>query len=158
MTRRPLFLALPLLLAAACSGGDDTGMQTGALCADETRAAEYVSGLEIPTDQVMFKVRLVEVLVDDTPKPPDRGDNVWTFEVTDSGGAPVPDATVEVKSWMPDHGHGTNPLWSEARSMNGGTYEVGAFDLFMGGFWEFTFQVEDGASMDVGRVGFCIEG
>lgn len=155
---RPALLALPLILAAACSGSGDTGTNPNALCGDETRATEYVSGLDVPTDQSKFRIRIVEVMVEDTPKAPDRGDNVWTFELTDAGGAPVTGATVEVKSWMPDHGHGTNPLWNEARSMSQGTYEVGAFNLFMGGFWEFTFQVEDGADLDSGHVGFCIEG
>ncbi|MEQ8277597.1 MAG: FixH family protein [Deltaproteobacteria bacterium] len=154
----PVLLTLPLVLAAACSGGDDIGTNPNALCGDESRATDYVSGLELDTTDAAFTVRLTDVMVADTPQPPDRGNNLWTFEVLDSAGSPVTDATVEMKAWMPDHGHGTNPLWNDARPMNGGGYEVGAFDLFMGGFWQFTFRVDQAGNTDEGVVGFCIEG
>lgn len=160
--KRTTIIGLLLFTSAAlvaCGGDDSTDAGQAGLCSEEARADEFVVGMEKSTVDSKFGVRLTEVLVQDTPKPPDRGDNLWTFQVVDASGAPVDGAMVDVKPWMPDHGHGTNPLHLDARlEPQVGTYEVGPFDLFMGGFWEFTFTVDAAGTTDTVDFGFCVEG
>jgi hypothetical protein len=59
---------------------------------------------------------------------------------------------------MPDHGHGTNPLWNEATVQPDGKFMVGPFNLFMPGLWQFTVSVEAANQADVAVVSFCVEG
>jgi hypothetical protein len=97
--------------------------------------------------------------VNGTPGEPDRGDNEWTIEAMDSGGSMLDGASIQVKPWMPDHRHGTNPLYIDATPTGRpGQYTLPTFDLFMGGFWTFTFTVESGGQSDTVQFGFCIEG
>jgi hypothetical protein len=58
---------------------------------------------------------------------------------------------------MPDHGHGTNPLWNDATEVDG-KFEVGPFNLFMPGLWQFTVSVEAQNQTDSALVSFCVEG
>ena len=152
MRLSPLFALLPAL--SAC-GGDGTGQQQQGLCTEDARAEAYVAGLEKASDAGMFKARLVE----GTPAPPDRGNNTWMLEVLDPNGSPMAGVTdVSVKAWMPDHGHGTNPLWNEGTVQPDGKYMVGPFNLFMPGLWQFTVSVEAANQTDVAIVSFCVEG
>lgn len=151
--KAPLTAALALALSA-CGGTDDSGTGQQSLCEDETRAMEYAAGLEMQSEDGTFTVRLVE----GTPAPPDRGDNTWTLQIMDASGTPMTPERVRVKAWMPDHGHGTNPLWTEAEDMGDGMYSVGPFDLFMGGLWEFTVEAGPAADADTAKLSFCLEG
>ena len=137
----------------AC-GGEETGSQQQAVCTEDERADLYVAGLERTSTGGGFQVKLVE----GTPAPPDRGNNTWALEIVDNAGAPMMDAEVRVKAWMPDHGHGTNPLWNEAAPMNA-RYMVGPMNLFMPGLWEFTISVEANTqAADTAVMKFCVEG
>ncbi len=62
-----------------------------------------------------------------------------------------------MKAWMPDHGHGTNPLWVELETTGGSRRRVGPFDLFMMGLWELTFEITHAGNTDEARVAFCID-
>jgi hypothetical protein len=150
--RSVAYLAALLALVACSGGSSDDGTEAG--CASDARAQMYVAGLEQASDAGMFKARWVE----GTPAPPDRGNNTWKLEILDPNGSPMAGVSrVRVKAWMPDHGHGTNPLWNDATGA-GGTYEVGPFNLFMPGLWQFTVSVETQSQTDSALVAFCVEG
>lgn len=155
------FLALGLLLLGASACGDhDHGPGDGQtrLCDAEPRGETFVVGLEKTSRVEGLKVRLLEVVVEEQPQPPDRGINTWTFEITDAAGAPVEDVAVRLRPWMPDHGHGTTPAEYPGVPAGAGRYSVGPFNLFMSGLWEFTVRLERGGELDDAKFGFCLEG
>jgi hypothetical protein len=155
MAMRPSLLLGILALSLPACGGDGTSQQQQGLCTDDERASQYVAGLEQASDAGMFKAKLLA----GTPAPPDRGNNTWTISVLDPSGAPMSGVNeVRVKAWMPDHGHGTNPLWNDATVQPDGTYQVGPFNLFMPGLWQFTVSVEAANQNDTAVVSFCVEG
>lgn len=158
-TMRTMTLTLGLALAAAACGGEEpsTGDTRALLCANEARADDFTPGLEKATTEGLFSVRLLDSMVEGEPRSPDRGFNTWMLQVVDGSGNLVDGADVEIRPWMPDHGHGTTPLIHSGAAMTDG-YEVGPFDLFMGGFWEFTVTVRSGAAEDEAVFGFCLEG
>ncbi len=150
---RPRFMLLLVLvmLAGAC-GGTEEGQRQVSACSGETRADTYVQGLEKSGD--IYRIRLLEAI----PGPPEVGDNQWTFELYKDAGK-VSTATITVRPWMPDHGHGTTPMYYQATaSSNSDTFELGAIDLFMPGFWTMTFQVDEPSVSDEIVFGFCLEG
>ena len=55
-------------------------------------------------------------------------------------GVPVPGATVAVRGWMPEHGHGMLRR-PEVEDEGDGWYRVRGMLLHMGGFWELFFDV-----------------
>jgi hypothetical protein len=138
----------------AC-GPDETQNR---LCGEESRADTYVDGLMKPTAAGTYQVALMSTMVEGTVAVPDRGQNVWTLRLTDPAAAPIDDATIKLKSWMPDHGHGTSPNNISATMKGSGAYEIGPFNLFMGGLWEFTFTVDRAGATDTAKFAFCVEG
>lgn len=153
-------LAIPLMMAAGACGSDDsdpapTGTAAQGSCAEDTRADTFAQGLERAGDDGMFTLRLEQ----GQPAPPELGDNEWVVELLDSSGAPLDGAVMQVKAWMPDHGHGTVPLFHDLEPMGEpGMYRVGPLDLFMAGFWQFTFTIESDGVTDEAVLGFCLEG
>ena len=141
----------------ACGDDPQIAGDGRSLCGDETRADTFVVGMEKPTFGDNFSVRLMDTEVEGNTVPPDRGHNVWTFEILDSNRMRVQGAVVTLRPWMPDHGHGTTPLVMEAVETDG-VYSFGPFDLFMGGFWEFGVHVEAAEQADDTKFGFCLEG
>ena len=55
-------------------------------------------------------------------------------------GAPLSDAQVIVRGWMPDHGHGMLRR-PEVEDRGDGSYLVRGMLFHMGGFWELFFDV-----------------
>ncbi len=154
MAGRIRFISYIGLLALIACGGEPT-TQGRKSCVDDARAATYAAGLETPSMEGMFMSRLV----DGTPAPPDRGNNTWMLEILDPSGSPMSEVTdVRVKAWMPDHGHGTNPLWNPATEQPDGEFEVGPFNLFMPGLWQFTVEVTTPTQTDTAVVSFCVQG
>jgi hypothetical protein len=149
-------LAVGVMLAfAACS--NDGAPSTPLVCGDGRRIDRYENGLEKVGDEGQYRVRIVEA----TPNPPDRGDNVWTFEVTDSADRPLAGALVRLSPWMPDHGHGSVPPTFDATpSGEGGRYTSPEVRLFMPGFWQIKVSITalGGGITDEVTFGFCIEG
>jgi hypothetical protein len=95
------------------------------------------------------------------PAPPDKGVNVFTVQVTDAASdVGVDGATVRITPFMPEHGHGTNPVdYGTAATGDAGSYESVPIDLFMSGLWELTFIVSSGdAVLDQTTYSFCLEG
>ena len=148
---------LIVALGAACGDDEPTSAGDRSLCAGETRADTFSVGMEKPTQMNDFTVRLADTQVEGAVSPPDRGNNTWTLEVLDASRARVRGATVTMRPWMPDHGHGTTPLDIGATEADG-VYSFGPFDLFMGGFWEFGVRVQTDSADDRATFGFCLEG
>jgi hypothetical protein len=155
--RRTGALAAALIaLSAGCDGGETNGQEPPAsVCGEETRDDGYAAGMEKQGADGKLSVRLLE----GDPAPPAKGENTWTIQVSDAGGAPVTGATLMVSSWMPDHGHpgaGT-PLVTEL-GMDG-RYEIAGIDLIMPGLWEVTILVTTAAGdSDSVMFAFCVEG
>jgi hypothetical protein len=96
------------------------------------------------------------VLVEAEPAPPARGSNTWTVTVRDAAGAPVEGATINVKAFMPAHGHSSTP--PAVTPGADGTYEIDPLVLFMPGLWEITITVESSAGNDEALFAFCVAG
>ena len=145
------FAATSLLFGCPPHGGPtaDAGGGSG--------ADVYSAGMEKAGELGHFSVQLVDA----EPAPPDRGDNLWRLAVHDAEGALVAGADVELRPFMPQHGHGTTPLnfLATAEGNGNGTYIAGPFDLFMPGLWEITVTVtaSDGTEDHV-VFAFDIEG
>jgi hypothetical protein len=135
------FVLLFAVLTAACAsnGGDqpeDAAAEAApSVCATDPRVQPFVAGVEAKTSG-----GLTVKILDATPAPPAKGDNAWNVTITDKSGAPVSGATVTVKTWMPDHAHGSSivPLVADS---GGGKYALTRLNLFMPGIWEITFVV-----------------
>jgi YtkA-like len=147
-----------LALVAACgptssSGG---GAAPHSVCDTDPRAMSYAVGLsQSATGGGAVKVRFVDAM----PAPPSKGLNTWTIAVTDGSGAPVTGATITVKPFMPDHGHGSSitprvmPMTAE------GTYQVTLLDFFMPGIWQNTLTITTPSGpVETVVFTFCIDG
>ncbi|MCA9551808.1 MAG: hypothetical protein KC933_17355 [Myxococcales bacterium] len=156
MRRAVLPILLGLGLAACGSEGIAPTDQRARQCAAETRAATYAPGMSERSSGGL-EVRLVENLVGDQPGAPDRGMNTLRLEVLDEAGVVHTDLPLRMKAWMPDHGHGTTPLFHDGE-VDGEVIEVGPFDLHMAGFWELTVLVERAGAEDPVVFAFCVEG
>lgn len=87
-----------------------------------------------------------------SPDPPQVGRLEIGLDVTDALGEPVPGCVVDVRSWMPEHGHGgaTDP---SLVASEGGHYDLD-WTCGMAGHWELTVVLacpagDDGAVVDV---------
>lgn len=156
-------LSVPLALAlcaAACGDDGQSGADgghhadSGHDCTEDTRDEEFVAGMSKSGE-----AGYAFTLVDSNPAPPDKGNNTWTLELADPGGAPVDDVTIEVEPFMPDHGHGTT-VPAAVTPMGDGVYELDPVNLFMPGLWEITLRAVDGddTTLDTVVYKFCVSG
>ena len=124
-------------------------------CANDPRAQAFVPNLTVAGSAGLLTFTITTA----SPSPPAMGDvNTWTLKITDAEGAPVTDAAFSmIKTWMPDHGHGS-PLVPVAASNGDGTYAVTSLDFFMAGLWQVTFFASSGATSDSGMFSFCLGG
>jgi hypothetical protein len=90
------------------------------------------------------------------PAPPLVGDNIWTFAVKDSGGAPVPGATITASQNNVDHGHGGSKV-IVVTDLGGGTYRAAPVNFNMPGYWETTFHVEKAPIDDRVVINLCVQ-
>ena len=144
-----IFFALSTTFAC---GGGESQMAAESSCAAETRADTFALGLEKSVEDYRL------VLKSAAPTTPEVGPNTWDFELF-RGVDQVKTATVSLKPWMPDHGHGTTPLfWDSTYLESEQRYQAGPFNLIMPGFWTFTFSILDGTVEKEIAFGFCLEG
>jgi hypothetical protein len=124
-------------------------------CANDPRAQAFVPNFTVGGAAGLFTFTITSA----TPSPPAVGDvNTWTLKITDAQGAPVTDAAFSmIKTWMPDHGHGS-PLAVVAASNGDGTYAITSLDFFMTGLWQVTFFASSGTTSDSGMFSFCLGG
>lgn len=158
--RRLPLLILPLCAAlGACNDddGDDDSMDSAAdtmamqMCEQEDRADEFAVNLS------KMGTEHSATLVEATPAEPFRGDNAWTVMLADAAGAAVEGVTIDVRPWMPDHGHGT-AVPTEVMEMGAGEYMIDPLHLQMAGYWEITLTLTtaDGATDEV-MFAVCVE-
>lgn len=158
MVRAAMIATLSLLggLLGACSGGGDTpAPDAGYNCELETRDDEFIAGIEKVSDGGVA-VRIME----STPAPPVRGDNVFQLELAGPGGAPLTGNTVKVTPFMPDHQHGSPIAVEVTAGAADGEYQAAPVNLWMPGLWEITVDAtpDGGGIADRERVvfRFCI--
>lgn len=150
-------LCVGLLIATgACSssssGSGTTGSNPPSLCSTDARATMYTSNMVVKGTSGTFGVKLDSV----DPWPLVKGENTLTVTVVDGAGSPVTDATLTLKPFMPDHGHGSSivPLVGPAKP--DGTIEIDHVNTFMPGIWQLTFTVTKGSQSDSSVVTFCV--
>ncbi|HZS40261.1 MAG TPA: FixH family protein [Polyangia bacterium] len=130
----------------------DMSIPGGPLCSDP-RADPYMPGLTKPSVNGDFNV----TLVGSVPGPPSIGNDTWTLEIADKSGAAMNGATITVKPWMPDHGHGTSVTASVTPAGNDGTYTVTPLYLFMAGLWQVTFTIKSSTgTSDTVVFSYCL--
>jgi YtkA-like len=127
---------------AAMSGPDlslpaSTDLSVGGTLCSDPRADPYMANFTKPSAKGTFNVTLVESV----PGPPAIGNDTWTLLVKDASGAAMSGATITVKPWMPDHGHGTSVNATITPAAADGTYTVTPLYLFMAGLWQITFTI-----------------
>jgi hypothetical protein len=70
----------------------------------------------------------------------------------DAKGNAVEGAAIQVGGGMPQHGHGLPTQPRVTKEMDGGVYEIQGVRFNMGGWWEFTLNIQGAAGAD--RVTF----
>lgn len=144
-----------VLLATAC--GDDSGSDPASGGAGGTtatpcggRAETFSAGMR----KAGIGSKYDFVLVSADPAPPQLFDNVWRVRIEEAG-SPVSKAEISVKTWMPDHQHGS-PKQTDVTEMAGGEYELNPVNLFMPGFWEVELHASQIPTEDSATFRFCI--
>jgi hypothetical protein len=161
--RRLLAIALVAVPLAACGTGGSGGAGGAggsttvatSLCDKDPRAMTYAVGLSRTATGAPLKV----TFVDATPRPPGEEMNAWTVRVTDANGDPVTGATITLKPWMPDMGHGSSITPQITPMGEDGMYQVTLIDLFMPGIWSNTFTIKTASEpLATAVFTFCING
>lgn len=78
---------------------------------------------------------------------PRKGENDLMIQVFDADEMPVGDARVEVRPWMPAHGHGSVDVAAQAVEGGAGGYLAPGVYFQMTGYWELTVEVHVGDEM-----------
>lgn len=145
-------------LVSACSSGGGSGAGGSAgqnppsLCSTDARASVYTSNMLVKGTAGTFDVKLDSV----APWPLVKGENTLTVTVVDAAGAPLTDAMLTLKPFMPDHGHGSSiiPLVGPAKA--DGSIEIDHVNTFMPGIWQLTFTVTRAGQSDSSVITFCV--
>ncbi len=157
-------LAILVLAALGACGGTnhvaadmtpappDLAPLVGKLCSD-ARADNWVLPIAKPSVNGAFDVSLLT----SAASPPVIGDlTTWTLQISDAQGAMVDGATITVKPWMPDHGHGTDAVAHVTPAGTPGQYSVTPLYLFMAGYWTVTFTITSGTVTDTVVYSVCL--
>lgn len=155
----PALATLTLGIGIGLAGCGDDGhshdhgdADTAVDCSNEPRADTFVIGLEKQgTNGITVRIE------DAVPLPPARNDNTWKFTVLD-GTTPLDGATVDVKPFMPDHGHGTTVNEVVTPTGTAGEYEATPINLWMPGYWEVEIDVDTGSKTDSVMFKVCVPG
>ncbi len=144
MLKYSLILLCSAATVVGCGSDDTTGP-------DADYVDTFTNGLSRAGEH--FKVSIVEA----TPAPPDKGENAWTLVLTDAADAPIDDATINIRPFMPAHGHGSTPETSPAVSAGAdGKYTIEKFVLIMPGRWTLDLEIK-GANGTEETIQFAFE-
>jgi len=102
-------------------------------------------------------------IVESTPAPPAKTDNVFKVKITDAGGMPVT-TRLRIRVWMPEHGHDSPEIPIITFDAATSTFELNPISMrVMGGAWRVTLDVmepkdADPADIPIDTVdfNFCI--
>ncbi|HEY0839302.1 MAG TPA: hypothetical protein VGD74_03880, partial [Vulgatibacter sp.] len=98
---RSFFSLVALLLAFACSAGDDP--------IEQDFSGPPLASVTSDGGRLLLEVRT-------SPQPPAKGPVDVELRVTDAeGGGPVDELSIVVTPWMGAHGHGSNEVEAAAR-------------------------------------------
>lgn len=154
--RLGLLAALAWPVGACGSSSAPVGAASDAFttCSTEARAMPYRAGMEVRSATGTFTVKLL----DSDPAPPVKGNDVWTIEVDDANAAPVDALDISATPWMPDHGHGTEPVVVTAQGL--GKYRLAPLYLYMHAYWEIRLGIASGsgasAAIEDAMIPICI--
>jgi len=133
-------------------GPSDFAGAVGKLCSD-ARADSWTLPIAKKSANGVFTVTLLS----SAASPPLIGDlTEWTVQVADGNGAMVSDAMIDVKPWMPDHGHGTDAVAHVMAASSPGQYAITPLYLFMAGYWTVTLTITVGAVSDTAVFSLCL--
>ena len=145
-----LSLGLSVLPACADDGGGTNDIKVN--CDLETRDDDWVIGLTKPGSEGVLSFEVVDTTI------PAVYDNRWVIQVNQTAGtaAPVENATLDITSHMPDHGH-NSPIPPDVTAMpTAGQYELSPIYLPMPGLWEVTIQATAQTASDAVVFRVCI--
>lgn len=143
---------LLLLGVAACGASPSAGNTDTVTCRTDARADTYAANLTKPGQASHYTF----VLQQAQPAPPAKDTNTWTVAILDSAHAPVTGATLTIKPFMPDHGHGSSLVPSA--TAQGDSYTITPLYFFMPGLWQTTITAQVDSVIDAAVFAFCIEG
>ncbi len=150
MTR--LFAILSTAALVAC-GSSSSPADAGDVvnCQSDPRVMTYAPNLAVKSSGGSMTFTLVQ----SNPAPPGRGNDSWTVHVADASGQALPNLSLSVLPFMPDHGHGTS-VDPAVSNTGGGNYTVNPLYFFMPGVWRIRFT--SAASAETADFWFCIQG
>ncbi len=165
--KRSAVISLFALTLAACGGSDNksapdmtmagpTDLQgaVGKLCSPMDPRTDVWT---LPIAKMSANGSFAVSLLSSTQSPPLIGDlTSWTLQIADPQGAMISGATVTVKPWMPDMGHGTSAEALITAGETPGQYVVTPLYLFMAGYWTMTFTITNGAVSDTIVYSVCL--
>jgi hypothetical protein len=139
---------------AACGGGEHPGDDEHYDCTMETRDDEFVVGLEkVSPSGTHFVMR------SSLPAPPGRGDNTIVVGLMDSSAAPMAGASLTVRPFMPDHGHGTAiPVVITESATVIGDYTLDPVNFHMPGLWQILISAGAVTDANTAVFSFCVPG
>lgn len=147
-------LSLPVSGCSKADPATDAGVEEDGgfvlTCQNDSRVEAWAPNLSFASSDGAMKVTLLQ----STPAPPAQGLNSWSIKVTDGSGNPLPNLSLQLVPYMPDHHHGPS-VTPEITSNGDGTYSITNIDYFMPGVWQNTLQ--DGTS-ESAVIDFCISG
>jgi hypothetical protein len=143
-------LALIAAAAALTACGGSTPEET-VNCQADSRVMTYAPNLSVSAPSGMKYI-----LVQSSPAPPARGLDTWNLKVTDAAGTPQPGISLQIRTLMPEHGHGSSTT-PTITNQGGGNYQVSQLNLFMPGVWKITFSNSPGFT-DSADFWFCVPG
>lgn len=140
------------MISALCGcDAEEDGSDVPDPCGPSEFYDEYVPGIDKAGE------RLHVTLDRARPAPPEKGDNTWELTVTDLDGEPVDEVEIALFPFMPDHGHGTSVDPVVTSGDDAGEFVVDDIRFVMGGRWEVTLTLDDGAaSPDEVVFDFCV--
>jgi hypothetical protein len=150
--------SLLFALATGCDDDNESAAETAThFCDSDTRAPDFTFGREV-LGQTMRAT-----LVESMPAPPRLGKTYFTLAFTDLNDVPLDDLAISVRTYMPDHMHGSP---SEAQIISikdpqgrAGHYSIGPIDFHMQQYWEVTFSTTTSSvppQRDSVMFNFCI--
>jgi hypothetical protein len=97
-----------------------------------------------PSHDGLFQAAVVDVVGDSHG----GAGSAWTVSVTDSRGAPVGDARIDVILWMPEGGDRDGIVLRGGSHRGDGEYVVGGMAFPRGGWWNVALRISAGIGTD----------
>ena len=80
----------------------------------------------------------------------------WELLLTDTNGAIVNDATIQVSGGMPEHDHGMPTLPRVTETLNNGRLLLQGVRFHMPGYWELIFNIQTPNGADSAKFEFTL--